>query len=105
MLIKELNAVRDIDLLVIGGDLLDVSKPSTDEIELMFDLLSKIRHKTLVYSGNHEMTTKKGVGKYSCLHNFADEIKRCNPLVDVVSSYRSADFDIVGYEEISDKKL
>lgn len=105
MLIDELNAVNGIDLLVIGGDLLDVSKPSTDEIELMFDLLSKIKHKTLIYSGNHEMTTKKGIGKYSCLHNFADEISRCNPLVGVVSSYRSVDFDIVGYEEISNKRL
>ena len=92
-------------MMVIGGDLLDTAKPSTEEIELMFALLAKLKHKTYIYSGNHEMGTKKGGGKYSCLHNFADEITRCNPLVDVVTSFRCNDFDIVGYEEISNKKL
>lgn len=105
MLIDEINQVQDIDLHIIGGDLLDTAKPSTDEIELMFSLLSKLKHKTIIYSGNHELTNKKDFGKYSCLQNFADEIKRCNPLVEVVTSLRDPVFDIVGYEEISNKKL
>ena len=105
LLFDEINSVQDVDLLVIGGDLLDTVKPSTDELELMFDLLAKLKHKTVIFSGNHELANKKGIGKYSILQNFADEIKRCNPLVTVVKSYRSPEFDIVGYEEISDKKL
>lgn len=104
-LVDELNQVQDIDLLVIGGDLLDVANPSTDEVELMFALLAKLKHKTEVYSGNHEMATKKGGGKVSCLHNFQDEISRCNPNIEVSKSFRSMNYDIVGYEEISDKKL
>lgn len=104
-MVDELNQVPDIDELIIGGDLLDTAKPSTDEIELMFALLARLKHKTKIYSGNHELTNKKGVGKYSCLQNFQDEVSRGNPLVEVVRSYRSEQFDIVGYEEVSNKKL
>lgn len=104
-MVDEINSVPDIDEIIIGGDLLDTAKPSADELELMFALLAKLRHKSKIYSGNHEMTNKKGVGKYSCLQNFQDEISRGNPLVEVVRSYRSEQFDIVGYEEVSNKKL
>lgn len=105
MLVDELNQVPDVDLMVIGGDLLDTAKPTTEEVELMFALLAKLKHKTDIYSGNHEMAVKKGIGKYSCLQNFADEISRGNPSVEVLYSSRSAEYDIVGYEEISNKQL
>lgn len=104
-MVDEIIQVPDIDLIVIGGDLLDTAKPSTKEVELMFSLLAKLNKKTIIYSGNHEMTNDKVLGKYSCLHNFQDEISRGNPLVEVVHSYRSPQFDIVGYEQISNKKL
>lgn len=104
-MVDELNAISGIDVLIIGGDLLDTAKPSTTELELMFALLAKIKHKTIIYSGNHELAQNKGGGKYSVLQNLADEIGRCNPLVEVVQSYRSPYFDIVGYEEISNKKM
>lgn len=104
-MVDELIQVPDVDLIVIGGDLLDTAKPSTKEVELMFSLLAKLNKKTIIYSGNHEMTNDKVLGKYSCLHNFQDEISRGNPLVEVVHSYRSPQFDIVGYEQISNKKL
>ena len=104
-MVDEIIQVPDVDLIVIGGDLLDTAKPSTKEVELMFSLLAKLNKKTIIYSGNHEMTNDKVLGKYSCLHNFQDEISRGNPLVEVVHSYRSPQFDIVGYEQISNKKL
>lgn len=104
-MVDELNAVPDVDMIIIGGDLLDTAKPTSKEIELMFALLAKLKKKTIIYSGNHEMTNDKVLGKYSCLHNFQDEISRGNPLVEVVYSYRSNEFDVVGYEEISNKKL
>lgn len=104
-MVDELNSVPDIDMIVIGGDLLDTAKPNAKEIELMFALLAKLNRKTIIYSGNHEMTNDKVLGKYSVLQNFAEEISRCNPLVRVVTSYRSNEFDIVGYEEISNKAL
>lgn len=105
MLVDELNQVQGVDKVIIGGDLLDTAKPSSEETGLMFDLLAKLKHKTDVYSGNHEMAVRKGEGKYSILHNYQDEISRGNPLVEVLHSYRSEDFDIVGYEEISKKEF
>lgn len=104
-MLEEINAIQQVDMLIIGGDLLDTSKPSTEELELMFALIAKLRHKTIIYSGNHELSNKKGMGKYSILSSLADEINRCNPLARVVTSYRSKDFDVVGYEEISNKTL
>lgn len=104
-LVDELNQVQGIDLLVIGGDLLDTQNPSSEETGLMFDLLARLKHKTYIYSGNHEMAVRKGFGKYSILHNYSSEISRGNNLVEVLYSYRSEEFDIIGYEEISKKEF
>ena len=47
------------DFTIIGGDLLDVAKPSVEEIGLMYDFLSAIRGEKLLIPGNHEMVSKK----------------------------------------------
>ncbi|CAL9970885.1 SbcD-like subunit of palindrome specific endonucl ease [Vibrio phage D260] len=98
MLADELNK-QEADMMVIGGDLLDVPNPSTEELELMFDFLAKLNKTCWIFSGNHEMINKKT----SVLSRFASEITRCNPLCLVVGSVRGAAFDIISYEELHTK--
>lgn len=98
MLVKELNAIP-CDLMVIGGDTLDSPNPSLEELELYFDFASRIEHETIIFEGNHELITKNK----SVLDNFADETARCNPKVRVVDTWRSNDFDIIGYKELHKK--
>lgn len=98
MLVQEINKA-DVDMVVIGGDILDVPDPSAEEIELMFDLLAELKHTTWIYSGNHEMVNKK----LSVLSRFSAEITRCNPLCLVVGSVRGAAFDIIAYEDLHRK--
>lgn len=102
MLVKELNkAAKDCDLHIIGGDILDSYDPSTDEIELYFDLISNLDHRTEIFSGNHEMRSKTR----SLLHNLTSETSRCNPLVTVITEpVRSKDFDCVDYIELHKDK-
>ncbi|QIG66356.1 putative recombination endonuclease subunit D1 [Vibrio phage Javier] len=103
MLVDKLNKrfeASECDVHVIGGDIFDRFDPTPEEIELYFDLISKLNHKTLIYTGNHEMKSKTK----SVLDNLAEETTRCNPLVEVVIGvYRSQDFDIVDYKELHKK--
>lgn len=57
LLADELNKV-DADMLVIGGDLLDVANPSMEEVGLMYDFLDRLKHSGVIFPGNHEMTSK-----------------------------------------------
>ncbi len=98
MLVDELNKV-EADMLIIGGDLLDVADPSAEEIELMFDLLAKINKPTWIFSGNHEMISKR----VSVLERFSAEITRCNGLILHVGSVRSPAFDIISYPDLHKK--
>lgn len=103
-LVDELNGAflkHNCDLHVIGGDIFDVAAPNPEEYELYYDLVAKLEHKTIIYTGNHEMKTKKD----SMLYKLASETKRCNPLVSVITEpYRSEDFDIVDYVELKKDK-
>ncbi|QDF14692.1 putative recombination endonuclease subunit D12 [Vibrio phage Pontus] len=103
MLVDKLNKrfeASECDVHVIGGDIFDRFDPTPEEIELYFDLISKLNHKTLIYTGNHEMKSKTK----SVLDNLAEETTRCNPLVEVVIGvYRSQDFDIIDYKELHKK--
>lgn len=58
LLADEINK-HDVDKVVIAGDLLDVAKPTVDELGLMLDFLHAIKQPKLVIPGNHEMVTKK----------------------------------------------
>lgn len=98
MLVDEINKI-ECDLLVIGGDTIDSPTPSLEELELFFEVVAGIRHKTLLFEGNHELITKNR----SVLDNFEQEITRCNPLVTVVTSERNDAFDIIGYKELHNK--
>lgn len=104
MLIQRLNDLfveSDCDVHIIGGDIFDRFDPTPEETELYFELISRLKHRTLIYSGNHEMTSKTR----SVLQNFAEETNRCNELVEVIcGGYRSFDFDIIDYAELHSKK-
>lgn len=99
LMVDKINNIAEsynVDSIIIGGDILDVANPSPEEAELYYDAISKIKTYTLIYTGNHEMVDNK----HSCLFNMAAETNRCNPLVSVVSSMRSEDFDIIDYVEL-----
>lgn len=98
MLAEEINKIK-CDLLVIGGDILDVPNPSLEEIELYFDFISSLKHEGIIFEGNHELVNKNR----SVLDNFAEETKRCNPKFRVIDSLRSTEFDIIGYKELHKK--
>lgn len=103
MLVDRLNkgfVSNSCDIHVIGGDIFDRFDPTPEEIELYFDLVAKLDHKTLIFTGNHEMKSKTK----SVLDNLAEETARCNPLVEVITGiYRSEDFDIIDYKELHKK--
>jgi DNA repair exonuclease SbcCD nuclease subunit len=58
LLAKEINKISDADYIVIGGDLLDVAKPSLEEVGLMYDFLEHLDLGGYIIPGNHEMLTK-----------------------------------------------
>lgn len=92
---------HDCDLHIIGGDLLDTAKPSTEELELMFAFLEKLEHKGLIYAGNHEMVNKST----SCLDHLAEAIKNATKSNwEVASESRNEHFDIVDYKELHKDK-
>lgn len=93
---------RNCELHIIGGDLLDVSNPSTEEIELLFAFLSRMPHKGVITTGNHELVSKK----LSCLDHLSDAIlKATNGNWKVENNeYRSAEFDIIPYSHLHSKK-
>lgn len=89
------------DLHIIGGDILDVHNPSTEELELMFAFLEKLDHEGYIYTGNHEMITKT----ISCLAHLAEAIKSATSgNWQVVGSIRDEKFDIIDYVELHKAK-
>lgn len=85
---------HNCDLHIIGGDILDVAKPSTEELDLMYLFLKQMPHNGLIYTGNHEMRTKK----LSCLAHLANIINSSTEgNWTYVEDYRSKDFDIIPY--------
>ena len=98
-LVDTLNAV-ECDLMIIGGDIFDTCKPTGDELELYFELVRKIEHKTLIYTGNHEMTSKK---KHYLTH-LKNATSYVNTKVSITGSVRTPDFDIIDYVELHSKE-
>lgn len=90
---------NNCDIHIIGGDIFDRFSPTPEELELYFDLVAKLDHETLIYTGNHEMIDDR----HSVLYNFAEETNRCNNKVKVVKSLRSSEYDIIDYTELKRK--
>lgn len=69
LLAHEINK-HEVDKVVIAGDLLDVAKPTVDEIGLMLDFLHAIKLPKLIIPGNHEMVNKKK----DCYSSITDQL-------------------------------
>ena len=95
LLADEINKV-ECDFVLLGGDTLDSAKPSTAELELFFDFLAKIERNGGLYSGNHEMQTKK----HSILWDLRSEIERSTNFKVIGSNAYGKDFDVVDYPHI-----
>lgn len=100
MMVEELNKAFEEHQCsghIVGGDILDRFDPTAEELELYFDLISRLNHPTKIYTGNHELVGKK----HSVLFNLAEETTRCNPLVEIITEpYRSPDYDIIDFTEL-----
>ena len=57
-LAEEINKIPH-EYIVIGGDLLDVAKPTLPEVGLMYEFLHKLDNTGFIIPGNHEMISKK----------------------------------------------
>ena len=105
MLLDEVNKV-DCDLIILGGDTLDSSKPTSKDLELFFDFLAGLTKRTIIFEGNHEVLTKKT----HILSDLESEIVRCNHNVELsgTTSYftppdhEDMDFDIIAYTSLND---
>lgn len=97
MLAEELNNI-DCDYHIFGGDLLDVAKPSLEEVGLMYTFLSKIHKPIIMIAGNHEMDTKK-LDNY---RHISDMLQDLN--VRVVREFETIDgIDYVPYNILHNK--
>lgn len=104
MLAERFNEIfikYDCDLHIIGGDILDVPNPSTEELELLFAFLEAMTHEGRIYTGNHEMITKT----ISCLDHLADPIKNStNGRWRLLKNKRLSDWDFIDYAELHKNK-
>jgi DNA repair exonuclease SbcCD nuclease subunit len=92
---------KQCNMHIIGGDLFD-RIPNMEELELYFSFIRKITIPTIIYPGNHEMTTKH--------QSFFSQLKQVsrdlNPLIQVVDiSFIDEDmgFGILPYNELHKK--
>lgn len=104
MMVDAINALYkeyNCDQHIIGGDILDVCNPTTEDLDLYFECIAKLQGNTIIYTGNHEMLKSNK----SCLTSLAAETSRCNPNAVVISEpFRSKDYDIIDYAELHKKK-
>ena len=54
---KFCEQAKDADLVIIGGDIFDKA-PNLEELNLYFNLVTRLPTKTYIYDGNHEATRK-----------------------------------------------
>jgi DNA repair exonuclease SbcCD nuclease subunit len=96
--LKDIYIEHGCDLHIIGGDILDVADPSTDELQLMYKCLEILEDQQgIIYTGNHEMKSKS----ISCLDHLAANIANStkhNWTVEVVN--RTPEYDINDYRII-----
>jgi DNA repair exonuclease SbcCD nuclease subunit len=82
------------DLVIFGGDVFD-RVPSMEEVEVFFEMLSTIKGKKLIYSGNHESTSKYG----TFLTHFKSAVGPYD--ATIIDEYTDFDdFSILPYNEL-----
>lgn len=99
--LRELYIKHQCDLMVVGGDIFDTSKPTSDEVDLNTRFFAVLKDCNIIfYTGNHEMLNKKK----SALSNFTSTYYEISDTFLVADDrYRSKDFDIIDYTELKDK--
>lgn len=103
MMVDSINAIYEkynCDQHIIGGDILDVCNPSTEDLDLYFECIARLEGDTVIYTGNHEMLKNS----QSCLTSLAAETSRCNSRAVVITEpFRSKEYDIIDYAELHKK--
>lgn len=103
MMVDAVNKIYkdyNCDQHIIGGDILDVCNPTTDDLDLYFECIARLEGDIVIYTGNHEMLKNS----QSCLTSLASETSRCNPRAMVITEpFRSTHYDIVDYSELHKK--
>lgn len=99
--VKKIYNEHGCDLIINGGDVFHKPLPNTEET----DLYSRVQAiwndiPEIIYSGNHEMITKK----LSCLSHLEFSTSKASNLHKIVQSYRSPEFDIIGYQQLKDRE-
>lgn len=103
LMVDKLNKIieeHNIDLHILGGDLLDVPKPKIEEIELFFYVASALKGETWYFTGNHEMLSKK---KSLLLHlqSMLEDVGVEH--FKIVKSGNYDGFDILDYSDLHQK--
>ena len=90
------NVERQCSLHIMGGDIFDRS-PNLEELNIYFEMVSRLSIPTIIYSGNHEATKKNK----TFFTELAQVTKALNPLVEVITSTKEYDkFTILPYEDL-----
>lgn len=104
MLAERFNKIfeeHNCDLHIVGGDILDVPNPSTEELELFFSFIQAMNHEGRIYTGNHEMITKT----ISCLDHLAKAISDSTKgRWRMLKNHRKVEFDCIDYAELHKAK-
>ena len=88
------NVERQCSLHIMGGDIFDRS-PNLEELNIYFEMVSRLNIPTIIYAGNHEATKKNK----TFFTELAQVTKALNPLVEVITSTKEYDkFTILPYE-------
>ncbi len=91
---------------VIAGDIMD-KIPSMEELSLYFEFIKGCTIKTLIFSGNHEMTTKT-VSFLSHLKEVTESLNLLVTIIDDYTTYCHPDdeltpiFDVIPYNKLKD---
>lgn len=86
------------DLHIIAGDILD-KLPNMEELALYFEYIKGCTTKTIIFSGNHEMTSKTT----TFLSHLKQVTSLLNPIVSIIDDYYSTnEFDIIPYNKLKD---
>ncbi len=95
LLLKYLND-ENVDLIIIGGDIFD-RVPSLDELNLYFDIISKLNKPSLIYSGNHEILGKDSTF-LSKLKTWTSYINKESKIIDKYEIFDG--YSILPYNEL-----
>lgn len=97
LLADKINEIEK-DIIIIGGDLLDVANPSIEEVGLLYDFLSQISGKKVLIPGNHELVNKT-MDCYKYVERMLEDLD-----VEVIRTFHTAyDIDFIPYNVIHSK--